>query len=182
MIDENAKLEVDLSNTESAINELKLVADESHKLMVDALKEARKLSEELNSLFKERNFLKSEGDRYHQAFVDEKKKADAVHKEILELMKKITEVKDQMRSLVKERKSWVTDHNKNVRNELKAPHNDDSLADTLVDKLLESGTLEFGGTLEKDTDGRKASSKKKVLSRKKPISTARGRRSSAKRE
>ena len=182
LIDENAKLEVDLSNTESAINELKLVADESHKLMVDALKEARKLSEELNSLFKERNFLKSEGDRYHQAFVDEKKKADAVHKEILELMKKITEVKDQMRSLVKERKSWVTDHNKNVRNELKAPHNDDSLADSLVDKLLESGTLEFGGTLEKDTDGRKASSKKKVLSRKNPSSTARGRRSSAKRE
>ena len=63
LIDENAKLEVDLSNTESAITELKLVADESHKLMVDALKEARKMSEELDSLFKERNFLKSEGDR-----------------------------------------------------------------------------------------------------------------------
>lgn len=182
LIDENAKLVVDLSNTESAITELKLVADESHKLMVDALKEARKLSDELSSLFKERNFLKSEGDRYHDAFVEEKKKADAVHKEIEELMKKITEVKDQMRSLVKERKSWVTDHNKEVRNQLKSPHNDESIADSLVDKLLESGTLEFGGTLGKDTDGRTGDSKTKSKIRKKQISTARGRRSSAKRE
>ena len=58
----------------SHVTELKLVADESHKLMVDALKEARKMSEELDSLFKERNFLKSEGDRYHNSFVEEKRK------------------------------------------------------------------------------------------------------------
>ena len=97
-------------------------------------------------------------------------------------MKKVTEVKNQIRSLVKERKSWVTDHNKQVRNQLKSPHDDDSLADSLVDKLLESGTLEFGGTLEKDTDGRETKSKNQSKARKKSISTARGRRSSTKRE
>ena len=182
LIDENAKLEVDLSNTESAIIELKLVGDESHKLMVDALKEARRLSDELNSLFKERNFLKSEGDRFHNGFVDEKKKADAVHNEIEELMKKITEVKGQIRSLVKERKSWVTDHNKSVRGQLKSPHEDQSLADTLVDKLLESGSLEFGGTFEKDSDGVDIESRPKAILRKKTISTVRGRRSNAKKE
>tara|TARA_B100001113_G_scaffold325268_1_gene297424 strand:- start:130 stop:1062 length:933 start_codon:yes stop_codon:yes gene_type:complete len=182
LIDEKSKLDVDLSNTETAITELKMVGDESHKLMVDALKEARKISEELNSLFKERNFLKSEGDRFHNGFVDEKKKADEVHKEIIELMKKITEVKDKMKSLMKERKSWVSDHNKSVRNQLKAPHEDDSIADSLVEKLLKQGTIEFGGTLEKDSDGREQDKKHKVIQRKKAISTARGRRSTAKKE
>ena len=182
LIDENAKLEVDLSNTESAITELKLVADESHKLMVDALKEARKMSEELDSLFKERNFLKSEGDRYHNSFVEEKKKADEIHKEIGELMKKITEVKDQIKSLLKERKSWVSEHNDSVRSELKAPHDDESIADSLIDKLLESGNLEFGGTLQKDSDGRSGQIKKRRPVKKKSVSTARGRRSSTKRE
>ena len=159
-----------------------MVADESHKLMVDALKEARKISEELESLFKERKFLKSEGDRFHNSFVEEKKKADEVHKEIGELMKKVTEVKDQIKSLMKERKSWVSDHNDSVRSELKSPHDDDSIADSLIDALLESGNLEFGGTLQKDSDGRGGQSKKKRPVKKKSVSTARGRRSSAKRE
>ena len=182
LIDENAKLEIDLSNTESAIGELKIVADEAHKLMVTALKEARKLSDELGSLFKERDFLKSEGDRYHDAFVNEKKKADTVHKEIEEIMKKITEVKGQMRTLVKERKSWVVEHNKSVRKELKSPHLDESIADSLVDKLLEEGNITFGGTLKEDSDGRNSDVKQKRVSKKKSISTARGRRSNTKRE
>lgn len=182
LIDENAKLEINLSDTENAIVELKAVADEAHKLMVDALKEARKKSEELNSLFKERDFLKSEGDRYHNSFVEEKKKADSIHKEIEEVMKKITEVKDQMRTLLKERKSWVMDHNKSVRESLKLPDSDELVADSLVDKLLEDGNIEFGGTLKEDSDGRNSVEKKKSLSRKRSISTSRGRRASKKRE
>ena len=50
-------------------------------------------------------------------------------------MKKITEVKDQIKSLLKERKSWVSEHNDSVRSELKAPHDDESIADSLIDKL-----------------------------------------------
>ena len=97
-------------------------------------------------------------------------------------MKKITEVKDQIKSLLKERKSWISEHNDSVRSELKAPHDDESIADSLIDKLLQSGNLEFGGTLQKDSDGRSGQTKRKRPVKKKSVSTARGRRSSTKRE
>ena len=123
-----------------------------------------------------------QGSENKKTTTQEKKKADVVHKEIEELMKKITEVKGQIRSLVKERKSWVTDHNKSVRGQLKTPHDDESLADSLVDNLLKHGTLEFGGTIGKDSDGRTVENRPKIMSRKKSITTVRGRRSSTKKE
>jgi hypothetical protein len=83
---------------------------------------------------------------------------------------------------VKERKSWVANHNKSVRDELKSPHLDKSTADSLVDKLLEEGNITLGGTLKEDSDGRTSNAKEKPVPKKKSVSTARGRRSKTKRE
>ena len=180
MVSDHEKLEVDLSDTESAIAELKMHADAAHLAMVDALKEARKMSKELQSLFDERDFLKAEGDRHHQAFVEEKQKADEVHAKVVEMMKQVTEVKGQISSLRKERKSWLRNHNRSVRDALTSPDEDEALADSLVDKLLAEGNLSLGGTLEDDVAGRETEATQRSASTRKSVRPSRGRRSTVK--
>ena len=172
-VEKLAIIEVDLSDLDMAIKTLRAEADAEHQAMVACIKEANKMSEELSETFERRDFLKSEGDRFHNEFVAEKEKSDAVHQKVLDLMKQVTEVRDKLNAAREERKSWLTDHNASVEQEMQTRAESEEVADSLIASLMEQGSLSIGGVTAKDRGGlstaRKGQKRKGAV-----IPTARG--------
>ena len=172
-------IKVDLSNRDEAIATLKAEADDAHKQFVECLEKAKGMSKELDELFSHRDFLKGEGDRFHKEFVACKEKADEVHSKITESMKEVNEAKDKLKIAREERESWITDHNASVTKEMKTGAEDSKVADSMVDHLLNSGTLSFGGTMSGDRAGvevKKGRSNKKKSMRRVDMTASRGRK------
>ncbi len=172
-------IKVDLSNRDEAIATLKLEADAAHKLFVECLERAKGMSKELDELFSHRDFLKGEGDRHHKEFVACKEKADEVHSKITEMMKEVNEARDKLKIAREERESWITDHNASVTKEMKTGAEDQNVADSMVDHLLNAGSLTFGGTMSGDRAGldvKKSRSSKKKSMRRVDMTASRGRK------
>ena len=172
-------IKVDLSNRDEAIAQLKAEADAAHKDFVECLERAKGMSKELDDLFAHRDFLKSEGDRFHKEFLACRAKADEVHSKISELIKEVNEAKDKLKIAREERESWITDHNTAVSNEMKTGAEDEKVADSMVEHLLNSGSLTFGGTMSGDRaglDSKKGRSKKKKNMRRIDMTASRKRK------
>jgi len=172
-VEKMAVINVDLSDLDMAIKTLRAEADAEHQAMVACIKEANTMSEELSETFERRDFLKSEGDRFHNEFVAEKEKADAIHQKVVEMMKQVTDVKDKLNAARKERKSWLTDHNASVAQEMQTGAESEEVADNLIATLMEQGSLSIGGVTSQDRGGlstaRKGNKRKGAV-----IPTARG--------
>lgn len=172
-------IKVDLSNRDEAIVTLKAEADVSHKQFVECLERAKAMSKDIDELFGHRDFLKAEGDRFHKEFVACKEKADEVHQKIVEMMKEVNETRDKLKMARDERESWITDHNASVTAEMKTGAEDSKVADSMVDHLLNQGSLSFGGTMSGDRAGlsaKKSNSKKKSGMRRVDMSASRTRK------
>jgi len=172
-------IKVDLSNRDEAIATLKAEADASHKMFVECLERVKGMSKELDELFSHRDFLKGEGDRFHKEFVACKEKADEVHSKITELMKEVNNARDKLKMAREERELWITDHNASVSKEMKTGAEDSKIADSMVDHLLDAGSLTFGGTMSGDRAGlsvKKGRSDKKKSMRRVDLSISRGRK------
>ena len=124
--------------------------------------------------------MKSEGDRFHNEYVAAKEKANEIHAKIVEMMDQVNEVRDKLKLAREERESWMTDHNDSVTKEMKTGADSDEVADALVNTLLKSGNLTFGGTMSSDRSGRATSKRKtsgkKSQMRKVDMSAARSRK------
>lgn len=178
-------VKVDLTNIDEAIVILKAEADASHQAMIEQVKISDEMSEGLKGMFEQRDFLKAEGDRLHNGFLEERAKADEVHAKISELMDQVTEARNELKVQHEEQKSWLTDHNAAVTDELKSGADDESVANELVSQLLSSGSLSVGGTTSNDAvdGGRTRRDKSKKKPKVSSFSLARGNRGrSAKKE
>ena len=172
-------IKVDLSNRDEAIAALKLEADAAHGQFVECLERAKSMSKELDELFSHRDFLKGEGDRFHNEFVACKERANDVHAKIIELMKEVNEARDKLKLAREERESWITDHNASVTKEMKTGAEDSKVADSMVEHLLNAGSLSFGGTMSGDRAGlmsKKSRSDKKKSMRRVDMTASRGRK------
>ena len=172
-------IKVDLSNKDEAISTLKAEADDAHKQFVNCLEKAKEMSKELDELFAHRNFLKGEGDRFHNEFVACKEKANDVHSRITELMKEVNEARDKLKIAREERESWIVDHNESVEKMMKTGAEDPKVADSMVDQLLNQGSLTFGGTMSGDRQGvgsKRSKSKKKKSMRRVDMNVSRSRK------
>jgi hypothetical protein len=125
-------------------------------------------------MFEERDFIKAEGDRLHEAFLEGRKNADEVHSSIVELLKKVNEVRDEMKAEIEEGRLVIENHNKSVRESLTTPDKDEDLANSLSAQLMEHGSLTFGGTLSGDFVISEEKPKAKKQTRK--LGTSRGRK------
>jgi len=152
-VEKMAVIDVDLSDLDMAIKTLRAEADAEHQAMVACIKEANAMSEELSETFERRDFLKSEGDRFHNEFVAEKEKADAVHQKVVDMMKQVTEVRDKLNAAREERKSWLTDHNASVKQEMQTGAESEEVAESLIASLMEQGSLSIGGVTSDDRGG-----------------------------
>lgn len=166
-------LNIDLGDMEGSIQLLKAEADAEHKIMIDLHNKADEIWDSIKPMFEERDFIQAEGDRLHQSFLEGRKNADEVHASIVELMKEVNEIRDKMKAEIEEGKLVIENHNRSVRESLTTPDQDESLANTLSEKLMEQGSLTFGGTLRDDFKT-PVKSKSKKPSRK--LRTTRGRK------
>ena len=166
-------IEIDLGDMEGSIQLLRAEADSEHKAMLDANKEADAIWEEVKPMLEERDFLRAEGDRLHNAFVSSREAADGIHSEIKVLLDQVNEIRDELKAQREERERLIREHNQSVRDALKTPDEDEELATSLTDELLEKGSITLGGTRTTD-DPKPQESKKKRKSRK--IGTRRGKR------
>ena len=166
-------IEIDLGDMEGSIQLLRAEADSEHKAMLDANKEADTIWEEVKPMLEERDFLRAEGDRLHNAFVSSREAADGIHSQIKVLLDQVNEIRDELKAQREERERLIREHNQSVRDALKTPDEDEELASSLADELLEKGSITLGGTRTVD-DPKPQRGKKRKRSRK--IGTRRGKR------
>ena len=166
-------IEIDLGDMEGSIQLLRAEADSEHKAMLDANKEADTIWEEVKPMLEERDFLRAEGDRLHNAFVSSREAADGIHSQIKVLLDQVNEIRDELKAQREERERLIREHNQSVRDALKTPDEDEELASSLADELLEKGSITLGGTRTVD-DPKPHRRKKRKRSRK--IGTRRGKR------
>ena len=166
-------IEIDLGDMEGSIQLLRAEADSEHKAMLDANKEADTIWEEVKPMLEERDFLRAEGDRLHNAFVSSREAADSIHSQIKVLLDQVNEIRDELKAQREERERLIREHNQSVRDALKTPDEDEELASSLADELLEKGSITLGGTRTVD-DPKPHRGKKRKKSRK--IGTRRGKR------
>ena len=161
-------VEVDMSDIDSAIKTLKAEADAAHNSMIEAVERLNAKTPEVDEAFAHRDFLKSEGDRFHTEFVELKEKANEVHAKIEELMVDVNKARDELKSVREERKSWLTDHNASVKKEMKTGAQSEEVAELLTNSLLSNGSITFGGLSNEDFVSKsrsKKSDKKKNMRR-----------------
>ena len=161
-------VEVDMSDIDSAIKTLKAEADAAHNSMIEAVERLNAKTPEVDEAFAHRDFLKSEGDRFHTEFVELKEKANEVHAKIEELMVDVNKARDELKSVREERKSWLTDHNASVKSEMKTGAQSEEVAELLTNSLLSNGSITFGGLSNEDFVSKsksKKSDKKKNMRR-----------------
>jgi phosphoserine phosphatase len=170
-------VKVDMSDLDSAIKTLKAEADAAHNSMIDAVERVNLKSPEVDEVFAHRDFLKSEGDRFHLEFVENKEKANEVHSKIDELMVDVNKARDELNLAREERKSWMVDHNKSVAEAMKTGAQSEDVAESLTKQLLETGSLTFGGLNSEDmvSDRISKKSKKKKNMRRIDINASRKR-------
>jgi len=137
---------VDLSDLDGSIKILKIEADGAHSAMIEAVGRVTEKSKELDEVFAHRDFLKAEGDRFHEEYLEFRKKADDMHAKTVELMKDVDKARDQLKLAKKERESWITDHNQSVKNQMSSGASSEDVANDLVSSLMSSGSLTIGGT------------------------------------
>ena len=161
-------VKVDLTDMDSAIKTLKAEADAAHNAMIEAVERLNEKSPEVDEAFAHRDFLKAEGDRFHEEFVDLKKKADDTHGKINEMMVDVNKARDELKSVREERKSWLVNHNAAVNAEMKTGAQSEEVANSLAESLLKGGSITFGGLSQEDfTQSKKSrkSEKKKNMRR-----------------
>ena len=165
-------IEIDLGDMEGSIQLLRSEADAEHKAMLEANKEADEIWEEVKPMLEERDFLRAEGDRLHAAFVSSRESADNVHSGIKELLDQVNEIRDELKAQREERERIIREHNESVRMATKTPDEDEELADSLTEQLLESGSITLGGTRAEISE--RESPRKRKKSRR--LGTTRGKR------
>ena len=168
-------ISIDLSDMDESINKLRAEADNEHTLMIEQNKLADEIWEEIKPMLEERDFLRGESDRLHSLFIGERGKADEAHKGGVELLSKVNEIRDEIKSQHQERERLIRDHNKSVREALRGPDEDENLAESLTERLLEGGSITFGGTVaEPNSEGQNENRSTKRQTRK--LGTSRGRK------
>ncbi len=174
-VEEHQIISIDLSDMDESIQKLRAEADNEHSLMIEQNKLADEIWLEIKPMLEERDFLRGEGDRLHSIFLEERAKADEVHQDIVEMLSKVNEIKDELRSQNEQRERTIREHNESVRQALRGPDEDEELADSLSERLLDGKSIKFGGIVSSENTVQQSSTgRKKRTSRK--LGTTRGRK------
>lgn len=138
-------VEVDLTDTDQAIDSLFAKADEEHVHVVTFQKEAQAAHEKFVVAVKEVRLLVSESNRKHQEFVAYKAKADDYHNRAMELREKVMAVRDERKAEYDARKKEVTDYNRQVHRNVMDEKAIEKAKDREFEALKKGGKISLGG-------------------------------------
>ena len=157
-VEEHSIIKLDLKDLDGSILTLKAEADAEHQAMLEAHEQADKIWEEIKPMFEERDFLRSEGDRYHALFVAKRKAADEVHSNLMELYSEVDEIKKELKSNEDEQKQSIEEYNYLAKQLLTSPVDSEEFANELAERLISSGEITLGGTGAEKSNQRKKNS------------------------
>jgi uncharacterized coiled-coil DUF342 family protein len=137
-------LEVDLDDTDGAIDALFKKADEEHEKVIAFQKEATEWHDKFIAAVKEMRVIAGEGDKKHQEFIAYKTKADELHNKAMELREKVMAVKGERRAEFEARRAELEGYNQNARRSVNDPKAIEKAKDKALDELKKGGKITLG--------------------------------------
>jgi phosphoserine phosphatase len=139
-----ARVKVDLSDTEKAIDVLFAKADEEHQLVVAAYKSAQEQHEKYVEVVKEVGRVIAEANAKHEEFIELRKKADEQHQKAMELREKILDIKGEERAQRQEARQIIKEQSRSVRQAVANPEGLEKAANDALEQLKKGGKISFG--------------------------------------
>lgn len=137
-------VEVDLSDTDQAIDQLFAKADEEHGHVVAAMKLAQEHHEKFIASVKEVRVLVHEADKKHGEFVACKTKADELHNKAMELRQKVMAVRGERKAEFDAQRNEVREVNQTARRNVADPKVLDRLKEEALEDLKKGGKITLG--------------------------------------
>ncbi len=137
-----AKIEIDISDKDNAIDELFKKADEEHEKVMKYHRENQKKHEEYIKLVNELSVSIAEADKKHEEYIKVRNEAQKNHEKASEMRSKVMSIKGERRKHWKEAKQAIKDQNIKARkavldkDKLKE-HADKSIEDLKKGKKIE---------------------------------------------
>ncbi|MGB0653263.1 MAG: coiled-coil protein [Thermoplasmatota archaeon] len=137
-------LEVDLSDTDKAIDTLFGKADEEHAHVKKWHNEANEHHAKFVECVKEVRIISEEADAKHKEFVAYKTKADEFHNKAMELREKVMAVRGERRAQFAARRQEVKDLNTGINQRLNDPKALEKANESALDALKKGGKISLG--------------------------------------
>ncbi len=135
---------VDLSDTDAAIDELFSKADEEHEKVVAIQKVANEHHDKFVAAVKEVRTIASEADKKHQEFIALKTKADDYHNKAMELREKVMAVRGERAAEYAARRKEIGDINTRARQNISDPKAIEKANESALEQLKKGGKISFG--------------------------------------
>jgi uncharacterized coiled-coil DUF342 family protein len=141
LMEKQKTVEIDISETDNAIDELFKKADEQHQLVQKYYTENQKKHERYVKLVNEISVTIGEANKKHNQYVEIKKEAQRVHEKAFEMKSKIISIKDERRKRRDDAKKAIQEQNIKARKETTDKKKLDEIADKSVDTLKKGGKI-----------------------------------------
>lgn len=138
---EQQALQVDLDDTDKAIDELFANADAEHEKVKALNAEASGHHEKFVAALKEIRTLQKESDEKHQEFIAIRKKADGYHEKAMELREKVMAIKKERHEDYKARKQEIRDINESARRRVDDPKAREKATEDALEQLKKGGKI-----------------------------------------
>ena len=135
------KIQVD--DIDKALTDLKEMADEEHKHVVELSEKADELRAKQDDAFKEITHLIIEGKKNHESHLAAREKAQEQHVKAMEMREKIMASKREVRDEARAARREVDEANRAARKALLDPNKLDEAAELSLKELLKKGKVEI---------------------------------------
>lgn len=142
--EKSKQLKVDLSDLDSAIDELFKKAEEQHQIVVALHKQSNEAHERFVKALNDLATLRAEANRHHKHFIELREKSDAEHKAFLEIREKMLELKGQEFADRREAREVIKEQRSRVRDAVANPRGLEQHAESALDKLKKGGKITLG--------------------------------------
>ena len=144
-LEKQKTVEVDISDTDGAIDSLFGRADEEHVEVQRYMKEAQQIHEKFVAGVKEIRVLVSESNDKHNEFIAYKKRADDNHNRAMELREKVMAVRGERKAEYDARKKELEEYNQRTTRNINDPKAIEKAKDKSLEELKKGGKISLGG-------------------------------------
>lgn len=139
-----AKIKVDLTDIDKAIDELFGKAEEQHKIVLEFYKKSQAAHDEFVKHVNEVATAQAEANKHHKRHIEMREKADAEHKQFLELREKMLELKGREFADRREAREIIKEQRQRVRRSVSDPEGLNKIAEESLDVLKKGGKIRLG--------------------------------------
>lgn len=142
--EEESKLKVDLSDLDSAIEELFQKAEDAHQQVIASHKSSQEAHERFVKLVNEIGTVGAEADKHHKHSLALREKADEQHQKFVELREKMLEIRGQEFQERRQAREIIHDQRQRVRRNVMDPRALDQHAESSLEALKKGGKIQLG--------------------------------------